>query len=195
MEDVELPDLDDDPTGASEPGDPVGISGPVDTGRVVEVALHLDDHPELSIAEVDAADPAVVVAHVDLTFESFLAGVPEERYHPVLEPALDRSVTGATLEREPPDGGGASRTTTTGEGGDVLVQLPDLQEVPSEHALAGEVEPLPVEPTGEVADGAQRRRHRDPSQVDDVVRAEAHARVDDSEVRPCLLYTSPSPRD
>lgn len=154
--DVELPDLDHGPTHSPEPGDAIRITGAIDTCRVEEVALHLDDHPELSIAEVDPPDPAVVVAEVDLTLEGRLAGLSEDRLEPVLETALDRAVIGPSLEREPTDRRGATRPAPAGEGGDVLVELPDLEQVPGEHPLTQEIEAVPVQATGEVAQRPER---------------------------------------
>ena len=108
------------------------------------------------IDEVDPTDPAVVVPEVDLTLEGRLAGVPEDRLEAVLEPALDRPVVGAALECEAADRRGAPSAAPAGEAGDVLVELRHPQQPLRQHALAQQVEAVPVQAPRQVAERAQR---------------------------------------
>jgi hypothetical protein len=82
MPHVLLEDVFHDEAGRFEPVSAVLVELLVDATRVEQLALDLEDQGHVQRAEVDAPDPAGLVAEVDLTPHRRKAGRGEDLHHP-----------------------------------------------------------------------------------------------------------------
>src|SRR4051794_26537511 len=150
MPELELGDLEDDPSLPSEPSDALTVPSAIDCPAVEQLALHLHHDLVDPVGEVDPADPPVGVAEVDLAFERVLAGLLEDPLEPALEVALRRPVSRGTAADEVPQLGGPSPTAVRRQGLEQRVELPEVQEAAGQQAVAHLGQPIGVHPPGEV---------------------------------------------
>ena len=156
-----------------------GIVGGVDQPAVEESALDLDDHPEVSIEEVDTPDEAIVVAHLHLAGERRLAGLVDDRLEPELEVAVGRAIAirpsqdqlAQTVPR-------AGRATTYRQ----ILEVPcagsrSRSNRRVEHPIPDLAEPLRMHPTSEVTKRPHRHRDRDAVERGDIPVSQSDAAV------------------
>ncbi|MBW3644219.1 MAG: hypothetical protein KY441_01775, partial [Actinobacteria bacterium] len=136
-----------------------GVGLGVELAGVVNVAVDLDDQPEVAVEEVDPADPGLA-AQVDLTLGQWEAGFHHEGEEPSLEATGRGDVAGATVGEELAHQGAARPP--------VLEQLDgDRPQLLQGHQLAGQgvvespLGPQGMEAAGQVEDRPRRRGHRD----------------------------------
>lgn len=135
------------------------------------LTVHLDDHAEFRVGEVDAGDQLAAVVHLELSHRLGKACAPQQLPEPSLENAANRPFTGCLAfehgSREP-----TARTKITAE---LFPPSPECRrrEPPTPLAVIDQLfEPIGVDHYAEIQDRSKRTRDRNAIELGEVYRIE-----------------------